>query len=226
MLGDVAAPTLRADRKELHMKVRDAMTETVFTVTPEVPLKTVARRMLEYGVSGMPVVDDGVVVGVVSETDILFKERTAPDRNGLVDWLIHYGEDPPLAKLEARTAGEAMTTPAVTIGPQRSVSDAATLMLDLGIDRLPVVDAGQLVGIITRTNLVRAFARTDREIAEEIRDAGLLRRLWVDPAHVQVTVADGNVVLAGTVDTPKSVAALVAFAERTPGVVSVESRLT
>jgi CBS domain-containing protein len=137
------------------------MTESVFTVTPETPLKTVARRMLEYGVSGMPVIQQERVVGVISETDILFKERVAPGRTGFVDWLVHYGDDPPLAKLEARTAGDGMTAPAVTIVPRRTLADAAALMLDLRIDRLPVVDGDQLVGIVTRTDVVRAFAAED-----------------------------------------------------------------
>jgi CBS domain-containing protein len=140
------------------MKVRDIMTVNVFTVTPDTPLTVVATRMLEYGVSGLPVVEDGRVVGVVSETDILYKERPAPEREGLVDWLTHYPDDPPRAKLEARTARGAMTSPAVTTVPERRVSDAAALMLDLGIDRLPVVSGGLLAGIITRTDIVRAFA--------------------------------------------------------------------
>jgi CBS domain-containing protein len=143
------------------MKVSDVMTEIVFTVTPDTPLTVVANRMLEYGVSGMPVVEDGRVVGVVSETDILYKERSAPDRDGLVDWIAHYPDDPPRAKLEARTAGEAMTSPAVTIAPERYLSDAAALMLDLGIDRLPVVSGGLLAGIVTRADIVRAFATVD-----------------------------------------------------------------
>jgi CBS domain-containing protein len=208
------------------MKVRHVMTETVFTVTPDTPLKAVATRMLEYGISGMPVVDGERVLGVISETDILFKERVAPDRKGLVDWLVHYAEDPPLAKLEARTAGEAMTTPAVTIGPERTVADAAALLLDLRIDRLPVVDGGELVGIVTRADLIRAFTRDDEEIERDIRQNGALHRLWIEPDGVQVTVEDGNVVLSGTVDTPDQAESLVGFAERTPGVVSVESRLS
>jgi CBS domain-containing protein len=208
------------------MKVRHVMTETVFTVTPKTPLKAVATRMLEYGISGMPVVDGERVLGVISETDILFKERAAPDRKGLVDWLVHYAEDPPLAKLEARTAGEAMTTPAVTIAPERTVADAAALLLDLRIDRLPVVEGGELVGIVTRADLIRAFARDDEEIERDIRQNGALHRVWIDPDQVQVTVEDGNVVLSGTVDTPDQAESLVGFAERTPGVVSVESRLS
>jgi CBS domain-containing protein len=208
------------------MRVREVMTESVFTVTPDTPLKAVATRMLEYGISGMPVVEGVRVLGVVSETDILFKERVAPDRKGLVDWLVHYGEDPPLAKLDARTAGEAMTAPAVTIKPGRSVADAAALLLDLGIDRLPVVDGDELVGIVTRSDLVRAFTRGDAEIQRDIRQNGALHRLWIDPDQVQVTVEDGNVVLSGTVETPDQAESLVAFAESTPGVVSVESRLS
>lgn len=208
------------------MLVRDVMTEKVFTVEPDTPLKVVATRMLEYGVSGMPVVNGESVVGVVSETDVLYKERSAPDRKGVVDWLVHYGEDPPLAKLDARTAGQAMTTPAVTVASGRSVADAATLMLDLGIDRLPVVDSGYLVGIVTRADLVRAFTRSDEVIAREIREEGLLRRFWMGPSSVMVEVVQGNVVLDGRVDTEDFAESIVAFTERVPGVVSVESKLT
>lgn len=147
------------------MKVSGVMTENVFTVKPDTPLTIVATRMLEYGVSGMPVVDDGRVVGVVSETDILYRERTAPGREGLVDWISHLPEDPPSGKLDASTAGEAMSTPPVTITPGRSVSDAAALMLDLRIDRLPVVSGGLLAGIVTRADIVRVFANDGLDVA-------------------------------------------------------------
>jgi signal-transduction protein with cAMP-binding, CBS, and nucleotidyltransferase domain len=119
-----------------------------------------------------------------------------------------------------------MTTPAVTISPERSVADAASLMLDLGIDRLPVVVGDELIGIVTRANLVRAFVRTDEVIERDIKQSGLLRRLWVDPQQVGVTVEEGNVVLDGHVETRDLAESLVAYAEQTPGVVSVESRLT
>lgn len=208
------------------MKVSDVMTENVFTVAVDTPLKTVATRMMEYGVTGFPVVVGDRVLGVISETDILFKERTAPDRKGVVDWLVHYAEDPPVAKLEARTAGQSMTAPAVTIASTRSIADAATMMLDLGIDRLPVVDGGRLVGIVTRTDLVRAFTRDDEEISREIRRGGMLEHLWMNPERLEVEVNQGNVVLEGEVDTEDLAESLVAFAQRTPGVVSVESKLT
>jgi CBS domain-containing protein len=208
------------------MKIGDIMTTKVFAVEADTPLKEVATRMLGYGISGMPVADGDRVLGVVSETDILFKERSAPERQGLVDWLVHYGEDPPQAKLEARTAGEAMTSPAVTITSGRSVADAAELMLGLRVDRLPVVDSGRLVGIVTRTDLVRVFTRGDEEVEREIREDGIIKRLWMSSDRVKISVDQGNVVLTGRVDTEELVESIVSFAERVPGVVSVESKLT
>jgi CBS domain-containing protein len=219
-------PTLGSKRKETVMRVSDAMTENVFSATRDLPLKQVATRMLEYGISGMPVVDDDRVVGVISETDILFKERSAPERNGLVDWLVHYGEDPPAAKLSARTVGDAMTAPAVTIEPGKPIAEAAELMLELSIDRLPVVQAGQLVGIVTRTDLVRAFTRNDDVIEREIRDDVIFKTLWVNPSRVTVRVEDGCVTLEGGVDSEGVASQLVHFTQRVPGVVSVEPRLT
>jgi CBS domain-containing protein len=208
------------------MRVRDVMTEEVFTVERETPLKVAGIRMLQYGIAGMPVVEDGRVVGVVSETDILFKERPAPERRTVLDWLAHYGDDPPEAKLAARTAGEAMTTPAVTIAPGRSVSDAAALTLELGIDRLPVGSGDELVGIVTRTDLVRAFTRSDSEIERELSEDVVLQHFWIAPDNVKVTVHDGNVRLDGELDDEEQADAIVRFAARVPGTVSVDSHLT
>jgi CBS domain-containing protein len=207
------------------MRIRDVMTETVVTVTPDTTLKEAATLMLEHRISGLPVVDGTRVLGVLSETDVLFKEVTAPDRQGVVDWILHYGEDPPTAKLAARTAGDAMTAPAITVGPGRAVPDAAALMLDLGIDRLPVVEGDELVGIVTRSDFVRAFTRTDDEIEREIRDNVVLRTLWMPPDSVTVNVNAGEVVLEGEVDTTTVAELIESHARRVPGVVSVESKL-
>jgi CBS domain-containing protein len=208
------------------MRVNDVMTKKVFTATRDMPLRLVATRMLEYGISGMPVVDGDRVVGVISETDILFKERSAPDRHGLVDWLVHYGEDPPAAKLAARTAGESMTTPAVTIGRGKLVADAAELMLNLRIDRLPVVEGGELVGIVTRADLVRAFTRSDEEIEREILKEVIGKALWVSSERVKVRVDDGRVTLEGNVDNEAEADVILKFVEKVPGVVSIEPKLT
>jgi CBS domain-containing protein len=183
------------------MKVEDVMTAPVITVSPETPLKRAAALMLEHRISGVPVVADGRLVGVLSETDILFKQRTSPQRQGLVDWVLHYGDDPPAAKLAARTARDAMTTPAVTVQPRRRVADAAALLLDIGIDRLPVVDGDELVGIVTRSDLVRAFVRSDEQLEAEIRRDVVVGTAWMPEESVDVTVTDGDVILEGSVET-------------------------
>lgn len=208
------------------MKVRDVMSTDVVTVTSDTPLKKAAALMLERGISGVPVVEEDEVVGVLSETDVLFKEHTRPDRHGLVDWVMHYGEDPPAAKLDARIVREAMTSPAVTVPPGRGISDAASMMLDLGINRLPVVEGGRLVGIVTRADFVRAFTRTDDEIEREIRENVILDTLWIDPGCVEVEVVAGEVVLEGQVDSEQLAELIRAHALQVPGVVSVESKLT
>ena len=208
------------------MKVSDAMTTEVVTVTADTSLKKAAAVMLERGISGLPVVEGDRVLGVLSETDILFKERTRPERHGLVDWLVHYAEDPPAAKLDARTAGEAMTSPAVTVPSGRVVADAAALMLDSGIDRLPVVDSGRLVGIMTRSDLVRVFTRTDNELEQEIRKVVARGTMWADPSSVTVSVTDGEVVIEGHVETETSAELIRTYALGVPGVLSVETKLT
>ena len=115
------------------MKVSSVMTKNVLTVAPSTPLKKVARLLVERRVSGMPVVDeDGTVLGVVSEADILAKERGRAGRDSLLDQL--FGSESQQMKHDARDAADAMTTPPVIIRPGRSVSEAASLMLDREVD--------------------------------------------------------------------------------------------
>ena len=115
-----------------------------------------------------------------------------------------------------------MTAPAVTVGPESTVAAAARLMLDHGVNRLPVVGRdGGLLGIITRADLVRAFGRADHAIAAEIRDDILQRVLWVDPASFTVRVERGEVELVGELRRGAGRGQLV---EKVPGVVSVTAR--
>jgi CBS domain-containing protein len=209
------------------MHVADVMTRKVKTVPPDATLKEVAAILTELRVSGLPVVESGRVVGVVSEADILLKERgPKPERHRLLGHVLADG-DPLAAKLEARTAGEAMTSPAVTITPDRSVARAASLMIERAVNRLPVVDDdGAIVGIVTRADLVRAFVRSDEEIAHEIRDDLILRTLWIAPERIKVEVANGEVRIDGHVDSEAEAALVGTFARQVPGVVSVTSGLT
>jgi CBS domain-containing protein len=205
------------------MKVEDVMTRDVITVAPGSSLKDVADILARNRISGLPVVDDGRVVGVVSEGDIVAKEAFQP-RAGVIARLLGRGR--PEAKKAARTAGEAMTAPAVTVPPQRDVAHAARLMVERGVNRLPVVsDEGGLLGIVTRADLVRAFVRSDEEIARELREDVAVKTLWLDPEGLEIHVEGGEVTLVGKVDMKADAELLEGFAARVPGVVSVRSEL-
>jgi CBS domain-containing protein len=209
------------------MKVSEVMTRNVVTVTTRTPLKEVARQLVRRRVSGMPVVDDdGSVLGVVSEGDILAKQRDrANGRGSLLDHLFEV--DGAAQKHDARDAGDAMTSPAVTIRPDRSVAEAAATMLDRCVNRLPVVDRnGQLVGIVTRADLVRAFVRDDEAIEREIRNDVILRTLWSAPDRFRLEVEGGEVTIEGEVSDAESAELLAHFIERVPGVLGIRSRVT
>ena len=208
------------------MIVADVMTTEVVRVRPSVPLKEVAEILIARGISGVPVVDgDGRVLGVVSETDILAKEQGAIERGGLLHRLLSPDTRSEQAKVEATTAAQAMTAPAVTIPPSATVAEAAAAMLEHCVNRLPVVDGRQLRGIVTRADLVRAFIRPDAEIERQIEDELLRRRLWIKPQDVQVSVEQGSVRLQGHVESDKLAQRVETLVRDLPGVVEVDSYL-
>jgi CBS domain-containing protein len=207
------------------MKVRELMTGNVVSVSPETPLRTAASMLVEHGVSGLPVVLGGEVIGVVSEADIVAKASggASDEGGGLLAWLF----EPDLSELKvnARSVREAMTSPALTIAATRPVHEAARKMITAGVNRLPVVEDGKLVGILTRADIVRAFTRSDSELAQEIRDDILRRTFWVEPGSVVVTVDDGRVTLEGEVETEADTEMLPIFVSRVAGVVAVQADL-
>ncbi|HVA31112.1 MAG TPA: CBS domain-containing protein [Gaiellaceae bacterium] len=203
------------------MRVADVMSAPAIAVSPETPLKEVVELMASAGFSGVPVVDSQQhVLGVVSEADILVKQRGPLARiRGKEARRSH-------AKRGARTAAEAMSWPAVTIAATARMDLAAAMMLDCDVNRLPVVDSDDvLVGIVTRADLVRAFVHSDDEIAAEIRQGVLVGELWRDPDLFVVRVKRGEV----TIDGPVSGDELMLLVRRislVPGVVSVDARPT
>jgi CBS domain-containing protein len=210
------------------VEVGHVMTRDVVSVTPGTPIKDAAILLTERGISGLPVCDeDGRVVGVLSEADLLVKE-SGPQRSsgGLFAWLVDTASTPDLAKLRAHTAGEAMSEPPITIEPDAPVTEAARQMVELGINRLPVVEGDELVGIVTRADLVRLFTRSDEEIAHEIREDVAGRMLWIAPDRLEVDVERGEVVLRGQVDTEVEAELLEKRVPLVPGVVGVRSELT
>jgi CBS domain-containing protein len=209
------------------MQVKSVMTKRVISVEPRTPLKEVARLLVSKRVSGLPVVDeDGSVLGVVSEGDILVKERGRPGRATLLDHLLDSNDDE-ATKHDARDAADAMTSPPITIRPDRPIAEAAALMLDRSVNRLPVVDHhGKLLGIVTRADLVRAFVRDDEAIEKEIREDVILRTLWNTPERFRIDVDGGEVTIEGEVSDAESADLLARFIERVPGVVGIRSRVT
>jgi len=209
------------------MKIHELMQRDVVTVAPETSLKDVAALLVEHRISGLPVcTEDGRVVGVVSEADIVQKEQTDDFAStALLGRLLDqaYGDG---IRFAARTAGGAMTSPAVTVRSRDDVAHAAHLMITKRVNRLPVVDGTRLVGIVTRSDLVRAFQRDDTTILGEIEQDVLRSMLWIDPESLDVSVEDGVVRIDGQVET-KTIAEIVrACVRRVPGVVDVESDLT
>jgi len=210
------------------MRVQDVMTTDVATTGPDAPLKEAAMELVRRRISGMPVVSgDLQVIGVVSEADILAKESGEPRGGGFLRWLVDPGDPWIRARFDAVTVEEAMSTPAQTITPDRPIAEAATIMLDEGVNRLPVVDSGgTLVGLVSRGDLVRAFARPDDEILEDIEEDVIRRAMWLDPKTLDVTVTNGVVTLAGEVATAADAEILPTFTRKVPGVVGVNSSLT
>jgi len=207
--------------------VRDVMTSNVLSVDPGTPLKDVAQVLTDRKISGVPVLGpDGGVLGVVSETDLLVKQRgPAAIRHRRFAGL--RGESPAsraqLLKVTATSAAAAMTSPAVTIGPDRLIHEAAALMLAKGVNRLPVVDEGRLVGIVTRADLVRAYVRSDEELAATIRNDVILRVLWLDPSLFTVVVSDGVALISGRVERRSTAEMVERSVRMVPGIVDVHA---
>jgi CBS domain-containing protein len=187
--------------------------------------KEIAGLLAEYRISALPVVDDlGRLVGVVSEADLLLKEAFGPgDHHRLVESRRTRREH---AKAGALVARDLMTSPAVTIGPEALIVEAARLMHDKAVKRLPVVDGdGRVVGIVTRSDLLRVFLRPDALIREDIVEGLIVKTLWMDPNSVQVHVNGGVVDLFGQVDRKSDIRVLTNMVGGLDGVVGVVERL-
>ena len=148
--------------------VKDVMTIRVAAVRKNAPFKDIATLLTRYRVSAFPVLDeDGKVIGVVSEADLLCKEALIAAMGGRAARPGPYHDD--FARAAAVTAADLMTTPPVTITPGEPVTGAARLMYNAGVKRLPVVsENGHLVGIISRADVLSVYGRPDDEIGEEI----------------------------------------------------------
>jgi CBS-domain-containing membrane protein len=211
------------------VKVREVMSCKVVSVRPALRLKELAALLSERQISGVPVVDDdGAVVGVVSEGDLVTKQvgRSVSRRTPL-DWI--FGERPDPAERRRRaatTVAQAMTSPAVTVDADCPLPEAAALMVDCGVNRLPVLANGRLVGIVTRADLVRAYLRRDDEILRAIRDDVIRRTMWLDPDDLRIEVREGVVRIAGMVDRRSTATIIEKLIGLVDGVIDIDSYLS
>jgi CBS domain-containing protein len=145
--------------------VRDIMTTNVVKVKADASVSAIARLMAEQSISGLPVVDENDrVLGVVTELDMIVRNTRfkMPAFIAILDAIIyletpgHYRER--VEHMLGTTAGEIMSEPAVTIGPDATIEDLAELMVNRRMNPIPVVEEGRLVGIVSRSDIIRLMA--------------------------------------------------------------------
>lgn len=204
--------------------VADVMTTKVIAVTRDADFKQLASVLREFRVSACPVVDSaGRVIGVVSEADLLHKVADSELPVGLIRLRWKLGEE---SKITAVTAGQLMTSPAVTIHSDASVQIAARVMRDRRLKRLPVVGTrGELIGIVSRADLLGVYDRPDADILAEVRSVAA-DEFTIDPADLNATVSSGVVTLDGCVALQRTALELAARLRHVEGVVAVRDRLT
>jgi CBS domain-containing protein len=201
-------------------RVRDVMTTDVLTVSPQSSYRHTARLLHDHHVSAVPVLSpDDRVAGLVSEADLLTRhDRHARHRARLLTVQA--------TKASALTAADLMTAPAITIGPDAPAAAAAGLMHRQHLKCLPVVDAdGNLIGILTRHDLLAMYLPPDDQIAAEVAGA-LTAVLLLNPSDITVTVCDGVVTLSGEVGDPGQIRTAIKLADDVDGVIAVTSKLT
>jgi CBS domain-containing protein len=209
----------------LQWQVRDVMTPGVITVPAATSVAEIASVLTKHRVSGVPVVDRfDVVVGVISWKDLHTRIVTdVPDADRRRTW---WRRRPAPARWAVAGAAEFMSAAPVTITPDATLAAAGRLMYRQGHSRLLVVDdRHQLLGIVTRTDLLKVHTRLDAVLQEEVNRA-LRRILTIRPEDVRVTVEHGIASLYGRTPRRTTALAAAALAEATPGVAGVVDHLT
>jgi CBS domain-containing protein len=220
------------------MKAKDVMTSPVMTIEPDVDVLQAVRVMLQRRVSGLPVVDkNGRLVGVVTEGDFLRRAETGTQRRRprWLEFLVGPGrlaED--YARAHARKVTDVMTADPITVDEDASLDDIVKLMEKRQIKRIPVVRGSNVVGIVSRANLLHALASVAREAKPAEQNDGAIRALlmaelnkqpWAPVALINPVVRNGVVELWGTITDERERAALVVAAENVPGVKAVRDHL-
>jgi len=205
--------------------VKDAMTTQVIWVEQDTPYAAIAAALREYRVSAFPVLDQaGQVIGVVSESDLLAKLALGGGEDQTaITGILHQHQ---MEKARAVTAADLMTSPAATVAPDETLEQAARLMYQRKVKRLPVVDAdNHLAGIVSRADVLAFYDRPDVETGEEIRNDIAVCESLADAGRFNVTVTDGVVTLTGRPRTRQQGHDIARRARHVQGVVAVRDRL-
>jgi len=218
------------------MKARDIMTRDVVTVTPDTPVRDIAALLAEKHISGVPVLThNGKLIGMVSETDLLHRAEVGTEPERKRKWWLDFNA---LAREYAKAYGlraqVVMSRCVVAVHDDAELRDVADVLDRHRFKRVPVVQEGRLVGIITRGDLVRALSQAQVvEGAKRPSDASLLKTLrdririqpWINESYVNVSVNEGVVELGGFVETADQHSALIALVEGTEGVRGIDDRV-
>ncbi|WP_341319233.1 CBS domain-containing protein [Paraburkholderia sp. IMGN_8] len=217
------------------MRASDVMTSNVISAKPDMTVREVARMLVDRGISGVPVIDAaGHVVGMISEGDLLHREELGTDQRRRSWWLDLFSSSndaKDYIKTHALTVQDVMTAPVISVDEDTPLSEVANILETRRIKRVPVTKAGQLVGIVSRANLVQALASIPEEPApdvalsdREIR-AALMGEMtghsWAFAGR-NIVVSDGVVHLWGIFHSMEAVQAVRVAAESIPGVKRVE----
>jgi len=222
---------------EHTMKARDVMVAPVITASPNASVKSVAESFVRHQISAVPVVDDkGKVVGIISEGDLLHRSEIGTQSRHPW-WLSALIAPDTLAdeyvKAHARKVVDAMTRQVVTASPETPLHEVAELLEKHSIKRVPIVENGQLVGVVSRANVVQAVASAGEALEiplsdSTIRDhllAQLKSQSWAEAALVNVTVNGGVVDVWGLVSSDSERNAIRVAAEATRGVRAVNDNM-
>jgi CBS domain-containing protein/nucleotide-binding universal stress UspA family protein len=227
--GTASPVTMRVIHEEATMRtlrVSDVMTSRVVAVTAATPFRDVVDLMLRHEISSVPVLDDdGGLVGLISEADVLSKQAYGGRRRSVLDGIsgLARREMRELTRSRGRTAREIMSAPVETVLVDEPLRAVACRMLENRLKHLVVVDnARRIIGIVSRRDLLRAFDRTDTEIAAGVVDALATSEY---SGRVAVTVDGGVVTLEGKVPRREDVASACWHAWTVPGVVDVVDHL-
>jgi CBS domain-containing protein len=219
------------------MKASDVMTRDVITVGREASVANAIRLMIDNNVSGLPVLDDGKVIGILTEGDLLRRGETGTERHR-PRWLEILMGPGRMAGEYVRTHGrkvkESMTTDVIGVAGDTRLDEVVGLMERRRIKRVPVIEGDVLVGVVSRLDLLRALLRTieaedskdrsDDDIREQIL-AELAKAAWVPRDGFSISVKDGVVDLNGVILEENEREALRVVAENVSGVRAVEDHL-